>query len=82
MVYLHIDGVKQTPGKPTGADGCASWSGLQPGKAYAVEEDVNGWQPLTPTSHNFGILASDQSVSFTFINKQVGIKIYLPLLRK
>jgi len=68
-VYLSIDGVRQLPGVPTGADGCYTWTDLGPGHSYDVEEDVPaGWTPLTPTRHDFGPATSGSSYSFTFKN--------------
>jgi hypothetical protein len=68
-VYLSIDGVRQLPGRPTGADGCYTWADLGPGHSYDVEEDVPaGWTPLTPTSVDFGPAVSGMSYSFTFKN--------------
>jgi len=79
-LYLRINGLRQTPGKLTGADGCAVWDGLQPGPAYGVDEDVGtGWVALTPTSHDFGLSSAGQSYSYTFIN-QLRRVIYLPLV--
>jgi hypothetical protein len=70
MVYLSIDGVRQEPGQPTGADGCYTWTGLGPGHSYDVEEDdpAPEWTALTPLSHNFGPATSGSSYSYTFAN--------------
>jgi hypothetical protein len=70
-VYLSIDGVRQTPGAKTGADGCYTWEKLQPGLVYDVEEDVlAGWKAWTPTKYNFGASVSGGEYKYTFINSK------------
>jgi hypothetical protein len=78
-VYLSIDGVRQTPGQLTGADGCYTWTNLGPGHSYDVEEDIpSGWFAITPTSHDFGPAVSGEAYSYTFINSEYG---YVELLK-
>jgi hypothetical protein len=69
-VYLSIDGVRQTPGQLTGADGCYTWEDLGPGHSYDVEEDdpAPDWTALTPLTHDFGPASAGESYSFTFVN--------------
>jgi streptogramin lyase len=80
-VYLRIDGLRQTPGKLTGPDGCAYWDDLSDQYSYGVEEDVpEPWVALTETSHDFGALQVGQIYSHYFVNHQEGSSIYLPLI--
>jgi virginiamycin B lyase len=77
-VYLTVDGVRQEPGQSTGADGCATWYGLEPG-SYGVEEEQRaGWTPLSATTHDFGLLPAGTAVSHTFVNVEEQTLIYLP----
>ena len=70
-VYLVVDGERQEPGQPTGASGCHTWSDLEPGPSYGVEEDLpHGWTALTGTSHDFGEIAAGQSHTHWFINAE------------
>ena len=72
-VYLSIGGVRQTPGAMTGTNGCYTWTNLQPGLSYDVEEDVlPGWTALTPVKHDFGASVSGGVYSYTFINQGPG----------
>ena len=81
-VYLRIAGIRQTPDKLTGPDGCATWIGLQPGPEYGVEEDTSGVVALTPTSHDFGASIAGQSYQYTFINMVGSRSTYMPLVLK
>jgi hypothetical protein len=84
-IYLTVDGQRQGPAKETGANGCASWQDLGPGKSYGLEEELPPeWSPLTPIKKNFGTATSGAAYSYTFINTQasIGYSIYLPLLVK
>lgn len=77
-VYLTVGGVRQLPGKTTGADGCALWAGLAPGEIYGVEEALPaGWVALSPVSHSFGAANPGDDLQHTFINWQ-GYRVYLP----
>jgi hypothetical protein len=68
-VYYSIAGVRQLPGQLTGADGCYTWTNLQPGLVYDVEEDVlPGWIAKTPTKWDFGKSVSGGEYKYTFIN--------------
>jgi streptogramin lyase len=80
-LYLAIAGERQMPAVVSGPDGCATWSGLQPGLAYGAAEDVpNGWEALTPPDHDFSVAAPNQAYSHTFVAKRSGSVTYLPLL--
>jgi hypothetical protein len=82
-VYLLTDGVRQEPGKLTGADGCVNWYDLDAGTNYGVEEDVlDEWQALTPTSHDFGTSQMGEIYEYTFVNALITSDgmVYLPIL--
>jgi len=58
----------------TGADGCYEWTNLGPG-SYRVGEVVPaGWTNTSATSHDFGLVESGGSYSFTFTNFELGKK--------
>jgi uncharacterized surface anchored protein len=52
----------------TGSDGCYTWSNLGPGNYTVAEDSPSGYTALTPITHNFGIVISNTSYSYTFIN--------------
>jgi streptogramin lyase len=71
-LYLNLAGVRQTPAQPTDADGCTTWSNLNTGVSYGVEEDIlPGWEPLTPITHSFGVAEISDHFTHTFINKNM-----------
>ena len=70
-VYLSVDGVRQEPGESTETDGCYTWADLAPAHTYGVEEDdLPGWTPLAPISHDFGLIALGESHLHTFVNAE------------
>lgn len=82
-VYLTVDDTRQSPGQLTGGDGCYTWSSLEVGVSYGVEEELpDGWTALTPSSHNFGQANSGEAYSFTFVNFESQNVIYLPLVMR
>jgi hypothetical protein len=82
-VYLSIDGERQTPGKSTDGDGCYTWTGLNPGVSYGVEEDVpDSWTALTPTSHDFGPVAASEAHVYTFVNSRDEQLNFLPIVQR
>ena len=66
-VNLMKDGLPTSP-QVTGQDGCYTWTNLGPGSYGVGEAAVSGWQPLTPTTHDFGTVQSGSTYSFTFVN--------------
>jgi streptogramin lyase len=82
-MYLRVDGARQEPGRPTGPGGCVTWTELEAGVSYGVEEEVrSGWTALTPSSHDFGVATAGELYSFTFVNYHEPEQafIYLPLV--
>jgi streptogramin lyase len=70
-LYLSVDGVRQEPGRLTGANGCATWSDLGAEDSYGVqEEDPADWTPLGPTQHSFGQVSAGEPATHTFINAE------------
>ncbi|MEM2941685.1 MAG: SdrD B-like domain-containing protein [Thermoproteota archaeon] len=67
-VYLYKNGMLLYT-EETGSDGCYTWYNLGPGN-YTVAEDNPSpeYTALTPLTHNFGIVISNTSYSYTFIN--------------
>lgn len=79
-MYLLVDGERQEPGQLTGPGGCVTWSELDSGLSYGVEEETApSWRALTPTSHTFGVGSTGESYAHVFVNAE-GYWIYLPLV--
>jgi streptogramin lyase len=77
---LLVGGERQEPGRHTGPGGCVTWSELDPGLSYGVEEETApGWRALTPTSHTFEVGSAGESYAHVFVNAE-GYWIYLPLV--
>lgn len=69
-LYLVVDGERQ-PGVLTGAVGCYTWSDLDTGVNYAVEESLpDGWTALTPPSYDLGQITPGKSYLYSFINAE------------
>lgn len=69
-VALSIDG-EVVDEQVTGADGCYSWTGLEPGGIYDVHEGVlENWYALTPEEHTFLEAKSGETLSYTFVNTE------------
>jgi len=68
-VYLYQDG-SLIDTQYTGSNGCYTWTSLEPGHSYAVEEnDPLEWVPNGPAFVNFGeILSGDGNFTHTWIN--------------
>jgi streptogramin lyase len=82
-VYLVVDGERQLPGQLTRTNGCYTWYDLEAGQTYGVEEEVlEGWEALTPTSHDFGQANAGDQLEYSFINAQERVWVYLPILLK
>jgi streptogramin lyase len=82
-VYLVVNGERQLPGQLTRANGCYTWFDLEADQTYGVEEEVlEGWEALTPTSHDFGPANAGDQLEYSFINAQERVWVYLPILLK
>jgi hypothetical protein len=82
-VYLSVDGERQEPGQLTAGDGCQTWSELEVGPSYGVEEEVRAsWTALTSATHELGTLSAGEIVTHTFANVQTGAEVYLPLIMR
>lgn len=49
---------------PTGSDGRYNFTDLQAGSYTVSEEDRTGWEPVTPASQSFDLVASRQDLDF------------------
>lgn len=69
-VWLYQDGVAFDSPQYTGEDGCYTWTDLDPGHSYAVEEeDPLAWVPTGPAYVDFGdIFSGDGNFSHTWTN--------------
>jgi streptogramin lyase len=68
-IHLLAGGQPVEPGRLTGLTGCAVWDDLESGVSYGLADDESvDWTPLTPTSHEFGVLMPGQPYVHTFVN--------------
>jgi len=73
MLLYQDDGAEPYASGYTGADGCVTFSGLEPGHSYkVVEDDPPAWIPQGDLEHIFGYLLSDDppvEYTWTFYNE-------------